>query len=131
MHKGSLFFLMMFTIFILLPIAGSTVLFLKGLIKLLFSGKRETNDERKCFIKIILTVGIIYGFLLEGYLFWMSWISKFDIPQVMKLLGLFASLPYLMLLFGVVYSIGPAVAFGGGSTMKIFNHIVGKDNKGG
>lgn len=123
MSKGDPFFLIIMTVFILLPIAGSIISLVKIFMKVKLSDKKNTSKQTFLFI------GIVYGVMVESFLIWLSWISKFDVPPFAKFIGFFGCLPYFMVLLIVTYALGPAVTFGGGSANKIFNHITEKDRK--
>jgi hypothetical protein len=131
-YKGSITFLIISTALLLIPIAGSIVFLVKGFVKTACSKEEidpKGSEGKKKLKLFFIALGILYGLILECLFFWIIWISKLDVSQPVKILGLFVSLPYLFFLFTIFYALGPAIVFGGSSFNSMFSQIFGKRNQ--
>lgn len=134
-YKGSLASLIIFTIMILLPVAGSIVFMTISFLNTLASKKKSVEQGinlnkswmQDYFKLLFLCVGIIYGLTLEALLFWISWASKFNVQHPFGIIILFISLPYFFILFPICYSLSSAISIGNISMNKIIRQIFDKN----
>ncbi len=107
------------TIIVIIPIAGSISFLFKKLIRVLKSknldSKASKMPSKKTIHLSILFLGLIYGILIESVFVCICWFPNIKISQFGKIMCLFFSMPYVVLLFTIPYALGSAVAFGGSS----------------
>ena len=84
--------LLLNTTFFILPVGVATLLLLKVLFEYIFSWDINRDDNTKtrptCIRVIIASIAVVQGVLLGLFATWMLFFPDYEIPEVIKILGI-------------------------------------------